>query len=517
MDSIATNDKSPSLSEQNNDGSLPTLQINPLSLMTSISSYKPVDDNQENILESTYVNISQSTDVATSSIDKIEPINSQKPLSIVRMDGNSIAAWVKSTTNESLTPPIERSPSLPTTIIEQIAARSRRESTASTLCDPSQQQQQLSSMPSDTMSSTISQNLSTSNDYQRSFSFPLVDQQRNTDDIQFLREENDDDFSPEFHPVQESEESEVDKHIKKLSSLDERSAFIRRSPDDEQRKKSPSVSFHASVSFDSNRKLISHRQRHNSWNKPKSKLLSYNRSQSHKIHSQIIPKTLITSASVPADNNLLPSNRTTTQSSSFSDNVFLSASPASSHHLQLTNTSVQCSQFLSMPSSTSHLSSDRLTSNISDASGRSGIESTNLRTSLSEAPRTSSIIEEEMNDGTNVFFLKNQPSSASSEFSRTPSTESLPTSSSDDEVNSLQKKLTALNRIHKTAQTPADQRSDVLEQLRCLLEKRPTINPRSNLSHRKQCPGTTTVEIILQISFHFCFIYLGSFIILSIK
>lgn len=506
MDSIITNDKSPSLSEPNKDGSLSTLQINPLSLMTTITSYKPIDDDQENLLESTYVNQSQSIDVAISSSDKIDPINSQKPPSIVHMDGNSIAAWVKSTTNESLTPPIERSPSLPATILEQITARSRRESTGSTLCDQSQQQQQQSSsIPSDTISSTTSQNLSTSNDFQRSFSFPLVDQQRNTDDIQFLREENEEDFSPQFLPVQESEDSEVDKNIKKFPSPDQPSIFNNRSPVDEQRKQSPSVSFHASVSFDSHRKFIPPRQRHHSWNKSKSKPLSYDRSQSHKIHSQIIPKTLLTSASVPSDSNPLPGNRTA-QSSSFSDNVFLSvstASPVSSHHLQLTNTHAQGSQFLPILSSTSHLSSDRLTSNISDISGQSGIESTNLRTSISEVPRTSSIIEEETNDGTNLFFLKHRPSSASSEFSRTASTDSLQTSSSDDEGNNLQKKLTESNKIRRTPQTPAGQRLDVLRQLMMLLEKRPTINPRLNLAHRKHGPGTTAVQIILQTSFHF--------------
>jgi hypothetical protein len=197
MDSINTNDKTSPLSEENKNESSSALQINPLTLMTSISPYNPVDDSQENILESTCVNPSQSqsNDFAVSS-EKSNQRNIQKPVSIIHMDEHSVAAWVQSTTMESITSPIERSPSLPATIIEQISIRSRRDSNVSTLCDQ-QQQQQVSTL-SDTISSNMSQNLATPSDIQRSFSFPLVDQHQyndNNQNIQLIQEENDEDFA----------------------------------------------------------------------------------------------------------------------------------------------------------------------------------------------------------------------------------------------------------------------------------------------------------------------------------
>lgn len=495
MDSI--NNKTSSLIEQEKDGSLPILQINPLSIMTSISTYKPVDDNQENILDLTGVNQSQSIDLTTSSTtEKNDQINNSKPL---HMDTNSIAAWVKSTTNESLTPPIERSPSLPATIIEQTTARSRRESNVSTVCDPQQQ----ISIPSETMSCTISQNLSNSYDIQRSFSFPLTDQQQynNNEDIRRIQEENDEDFPSQFLPVAESEDSEVDKKPQKFSSPKELIHFQSRSPPDDQLKKSPAVSFHASVSFETPRRLIPHRQRHNSWNKTKNNPFFYHRSHSHKIHPQITSQPFLTSSSMPAHHHhLFPLGNQTNQSSSYSDNVFLSTSttnsPSSAHHLQVTNNTPIGRQFLSIPSSTSILSSDLLASNISDASGQSGIESSNLITSVSEPPLTASIIEEELVDGNNVYFHIKHTSSASTGSSRTASTENLPTSSSDDEVNNFHKKLTALNKFPKLPQTPADQRLNVVRQLMWLLEKRPTSNPRLTLGRRKHLQGTTSVHKI---------------------
>jgi hypothetical protein len=189
-----------------------------------------------------------------------------------------------------------------------------------------------------------------------------------------------------------------------------------------------------------------------------------------------------------------PDNQTN-QSSSYSDNVFLSTSttnsPSLSQHLHLTNHTPICSQFLSIPSSASLLSS-----NISDASGQSGIESTNLRTSASELPRTASIIEEEINDEKNLYLSKQRTSSVSSGSSRTASTESLPTSSSENEGNNFQKKLGTLNKFLKISQTPADQRLDVVRQLMWLLEKRSTINPRLNLGRRKNIQGTSSVNTI---------------------
>lgn len=508
MDSITTTNhnntenKCPSLTEEIKDGSLPILQINPLTIMTSIPSYKPVDDNQENILDSTCINRSQSIDVATSlPSDKNDQINNLKPLSIVHMDTNSIAAWVKSTTHESLTSPIERSPSLPATIIEQTSTRSRRESTVSTLCD-----QQQTSVPSDTISSTISQNLTLTNDYQRSFSFPLVDQYQHNqihDDIRLLQEKIDDDFSLQFLPVVESEDSEADK-INKLPSPKEFIKFNSRSPDDnDQPRKSPIVSFHSSVSFEAHRKLLPNRQRHYSWNnKNKTRPFLYQRSQSHKIYSRISHKPFLTSHSMPNAHHSSPTDIRTNQSSSYSDNVFRSTSttnsPSSSNHLKLTNHTPINKQFLSIPSSTSFISSDRLTSNISDASGQSGIESSNVRTDVSEPPNTAGLIEEEDDDDRNdrkkLFIFKQRTSSLTSESSRTVSTESLPTSSSEDDETHVHKKLHVLNKFPKTLQTPADQRSDALTQLKWLLEKKPTINPRSNLGRRKHLQGSSSVN-----------------------
>jgi hypothetical protein len=499
MDSIVTNDKISPISEENKDGSLPVLQINPLTLMTSISPFKPVDDNQENVLASTDVtrSQSQSTDVATLLSEKLDQLHIPK----LHMDERSIAAWVKSTHIESIVSPIERSPSLPASIIEQISTHSRRNSTVSTLCD---QQQQQASVLSDTVSSTISQNLSLTNDIQRSFSFPFVDQYQhdnNNEEIRRIQEENDDNFASQFLPAPESEDSEVDKKIKKLPSFEEPVRFDTRSPTEERSKHSPSISFHASVSLESHRRSILHRQRHNSWNTNKNKSLLNHRSQTHKfstqsslIHPKIIQKQIRTISSMPTGTYSYPGGRTN-QSSSFSDNVFLSTSttnsPSSSNHLQLINNAPMSSQFLSIPSSASLRSS-----NISDLSGQSGIESLNLRTSASEAIHTPSLNEEETLIDKKLFFLKQQqrPRSISTGSSRTLSTESLSTSSSEDEVNNFHKKLSTLNKAAKLPQTPADQRTDVLRQLICLLEKRPTRNPRLNLGRRKQALGTTSVN-----------------------
>ncbi|CAF4967020.1 unnamed protein product, partial [Rotaria socialis] len=45
MNSNLNPDKISSISEQNKDGSLPVLQIDPLTLINSISSFNRVDDN----------------------------------------------------------------------------------------------------------------------------------------------------------------------------------------------------------------------------------------------------------------------------------------------------------------------------------------------------------------------------------------------------------------------------------------------------------------------------------------
>ncbi|CAF1518325.1 unnamed protein product [Rotaria sordida] len=507
MNSNINNDKTSSISEQNKDESLPVLQINPLSLINSISRFKPIDDDQENILESSCINISQSqtNDVSTSLSDKFDQINIKKPSLITHMDERSIAAWVKSTTSESITSPIERSPSLPATIIEQITTSSRRTSTVSTICDQQQQQQQQQqSAPSDTMSLTLSQNPSISTDIQRSFSFPTTDQYQYDDEqISFIRrEEDDDDDSAQFLPVPESEESEVDKKIKNIPSIEEPIQFNTRSPLEEQ----TNISFDLSIPFETHRKSKSHKKRHNSWNTNKNKLYLYERSQSHKLSTQpsllksdINHKQFLTNPSISTDANVSPSGNKTNQSSIFSDNVFLSISPTNSpsspNNLQLINNTPICSQFLSIPSSTSRISSDRLTSNISDVSGKSGIESSNLRTSPSEPPHTASIIEEETTDENNLFFSKQlQTSSASIASSRTASTENLPTSSSENELHNIHKKLYISNKTGKCQKTPINQRLDALRQLKWLVEQRSTINPRLNLGRRRQFQGTTPVN-----------------------
>ncbi|CAF3368040.1 unnamed protein product [Rotaria sp. Silwood1] len=507
MNTNVNNDKTLNISVQNKDESLPEVQINPLTLLNSISPFKPIDDNQENILESTCINRSQcqTNDVSASLSDKFDQQNTKKPSSITRMDEHSIAAWVKSTTAESITSPIERSPSLPSTIIEQIAASSRRTSTVSTLCDQQQQQQ---STTSDTMSSTLSQNPSISTEIQRSFSFPTTALHQHDDEqIRFSRgEENENEGSSQFLPAPESEDSEVDKKMKNIPSVEEPIQFNARSPIEEQTKNLPSISFDPSISLKTHRKLTSNRKRHNSWNVNKNKLYLYQRSQSHQLSSQspllksdINQKQFLTSPSMPTNVNISPTGNRTNQSSSFSDNVFLSTSttnsPSSSNHLKLINNSSICSQFLSIPSSTSMLSSDRLTSNISDISGKSGIESSNLRTSASEPPLTASIIEEETHDKNNLFFSKQkQTSSPSTVSSRTASTENLPTSSSENEIHNIHKKPNVSNKTGKCQKTPANQRLDALRQLKWLLEKRSTINPRLNLGRRRHLQGTIPIR-----------------------
>ncbi|CAF4981253.1 unnamed protein product, partial [Rotaria magnacalcarata] len=81
-----------------------------------------------------------------------------------------------------------------------------------TICDTQQQQQ--TSARSDTLSSTLSQNLSVVADAQRSFSFPATSGQHqfgDDEENQFVQVDQDDDYSSQFLPVPESEDSEIDK------------------------------------------------------------------------------------------------------------------------------------------------------------------------------------------------------------------------------------------------------------------------------------------------------------------
>ncbi|CAF1182929.1 unnamed protein product [Adineta ricciae] len=492
------------------DESSSTIQINPPSIMTSITSFKPVDDNEENILDTTNIQRTrlESNDRDTSLSEKSsDQLNLPKMSANVHMDERAVAAWVQSTTAETVSSPIERSPSLPASMLEQISTRSRRNSTVSTLCDQTQSQLAQTAVFSDTMSSTVSYNLSTTMDIQRSFSFPTVDQHQysnlDNEQNQFISEENEDDITTQFLPVPESEDSEIDKQSEK--PLVSENAFLsnKHSSTGEERKISSNVSFHASVSFDPRRKSLHvQRRRNNSWNTNKNKPVSYQRSVSHKpalVDPRVNQKQYFTSSSVPSGIQSFLSHRTN-QSSSYSDNVFLStsaiSSPLSLHHANLVNHIPVDSRFLAIPSSTSMISSDQQASNVSDASGQSGIESSNLRTSISELPHTASINEEEeeeqQHQGSRAKAEKNllhlQPkrsSSGSSRSTQTASTESLATSSSEDRVNNMYKKLDVLNKVGKKPRTPYDQRLDVLRQLAWLLEKRPPIHSRLNPTRRK--------------------------------
>jgi hypothetical protein len=117
-----------------------------------------------------------------------------------------------------------------------------------------------------------------------------------------------------------------------------------------------------------------------------------------------------------------------------------------------------------------------MTSNISDASGQSGIESNNLQSSISEQP--SSALDDRLNEKliNRRAQQRNSPTSSS-----TPSTQSL--SSSDDDINDVTKKIKGLE-IDKGMRS--DKRRDIVRQLKWLLEKKPTINARFGLGHRYQ-------------------------------
>jgi hypothetical protein len=495
MDSIVDEENPSATAEQNDDEStIPAAQLNPLTLMTSVPPFIPVDDNQLNALESIDINRRQSlssdiplsfnADVSMpSGLVSSSDVTDQQTSSNVHIDNYSIAAWVESTTTESGSSTLERSPSLPSTLIESTDIRSRRDSNVSTLCD----QHQLS-IVSDTTSSLQP---AFSHDMQRSLSMPFNDQYRHDDDdeendrklIQPENGEDGDDISTAFLAITESEESEVDKKVKKQPSTDEvkfegRSPTTRESP-----KRSPNVSFHASVSFDTHHKPVTHhRRRRISWNTNKDKPPSFRRSQSSitttqppSLHSQILRKQFRTALSMP--NGTTDSlNDTTRQSSSLSDNVFLSPSNTNSSSLHSFLHRSQDTRFLAIPSTSSMISTDRMTSNISDASGQSGIESNNLQSSISEQP--SSALDDRLNEKliNRRAQQRNSPTSSS-----TPSTQSL--SSSDDDINDVTKKIKGLE-IDKGMRS--DKRRDIVRQLKWLLEKKPTINARFGLGHRYQ-------------------------------
>lgn len=487
--------------EETTNESLPPLQINPLSLMTALYPYPPIDDDQTQLLEPTGIDPSGSTDAAMSSSAKPGQLINEAIPSTTRTNQHTVAAWVQSTTSETSAAPIERSPSLPSTLIDGASDRSRKNSTVSTLCDQLQQ----ASVLSDAISSTFSHNASLSADLQRSFSFPMADPHAHDRESMELVHEDEEDFASKFSAVPESEDSEIERRAKPSPSLNDSMSFATRSPiSTEQNKRSSNVSFHVSVSSDNHPNPRSHwrqrRHRNNSWNNTKHDLSPYLRTQSHRmstppflLRSHAAHQRLQANKSAPATTDRSP-NDLTRPSPSLSDHVFQAISTTNSssvsQRLKSSNPSPGHPQFSSIPSSTSMLSSQQLTSNISDASGQSGIDSTNMRTSVSEAPQTESIIEENVMNGRNISAsqYRTRPSSGSTRSSRTASTESLSTSSSEGD-------MVTFRRAKRPSQTPADQRLDALRQLMWLLEKRPTIDPRFNLIHRKNPPTTRPVTI----------------------
>ncbi|CAF2411458.1 unnamed protein product [Rotaria sp. Silwood2] len=488
MDSNIDKEKAPAKSEEDdNKSNMNDAQINPVTIMTSVPPFQPVDDNQENTLESINCNVSKgqspedvlslslnadisSTNLFVSSFNQTD----QEKSSNLPVDNRSIAAWVQSTTTETISALLERSPSLPSTLMEPIVARSRGNSTVSTICD------QQHSVNSETLTA---HQVSFSNDMQRSLSVPVNDQHHRNDNEVIMsenEEEEAEDMSTKFLPIPDSEDSEVEKKKKQLSPQEEENIkFQGRSPTTQtSQKKSSNVSFHASVSFETNHKsVVPHRRRRVSWNTNKPKPHVFLRSQSHlassqppSLHSQILRKQFRTALSVP--NCIYHSfDQTTRQSSYISDNVFHSPSNTNSSSTQ----------------SRSHYSPDMhfaaiLSSNSNRSSDQSGIESTNLDTHSSDQPRTISTNEDDITDEKTDNHQKRRNHSTSS--SGTPSTQSL-SSSSDNEMHYFTKKMETLQIDKGTRKGPFDKRRDILKKLMWLLEKRPTINSQSTYGSRK--------------------------------
>jgi hypothetical protein len=489
--------------------------------MTSVTQFTPVDDNQQNDLDTININAPQSqaseaglspsltADISSPNMFvSSSTVTDQQISSNTHMDNRSVAAWVESTTIEAISTVLERSPSLPSTLIEATVSRSRRNSTVSTVCDQQQ------SIISDTLTP---QQLSYSIDMQRSLSLPINDQyyRDNNDNNELSRPVNEDegeDMLMQFLPVPESEDSEVEKKTKIQPSIDEQLEFEKRSPTTrENPKKSANISFHASVSFETHHKpAVFHRRRHNSWNTNKNKSPSFQRSHSHMIntpppslHAQILRKQFKTALSMPNAASSY-SGDATRQSSNLSDSVFLSPSNTNS-----SSNPTKENRFLAIPSSASFLSSDRNASIISDASGQSGIESTNLETSISDQIRTLSLNDQEITNEKLILHRKQRTSPTSTTSSGTPSTQSL-SSSSDDEMNSFNKRMNNLHISKGKQQVCTDKRRDVLKQLMWLLEKKTTIYARSSLGHGKLASPTkqhqqkptqnSFVEVILKIN-----------------
>lgn len=508
MDSNIDSERNPGTTDQS---IVPDdIQVNPLTIMTSPPSFTSVDDNQQTTLELVDINPSQSqsqtSEAALSSFNAdisspnifVSTLNvaDQQASSNVHMDNRSVAAWVESTTTGAILSVLERSPSLPSTLLEPIVIRNRRDSNVSTVCDQQQ------SIISDTLTS---QQISYSTEMQRSISVPLNDQyldndndDHNDEKKEFTRPENDEegeDGAPIFLAIPESEDSEVDKKPKKQPLTEEKEQFQSRSPTTrENQKKSSNVSFHTSVSFETTHQkpLTTHRRRRNSWNTNKNKPSSFQRSYSHittnqppSLHAQILRKQFRTALSMPTGASSY-SIDSAQQLSPFAESVYLSSPNTDSSSLHSASHLAQRNRFLAIPSSTSIISSDHNPSIISDASGRSGIESTNLETSISDQVRVLSINDDELSHQKPAIFrqIQQRNSPLSTTTSETPSTQSL-SSSSDDEMNDFDKKMNDLNMGKGKRKASTDKRRDVLKQLMWLLEKKTTIYARSNMVHQK--------------------------------
>ncbi|CAM4894465.1 unnamed protein product [Rotaria socialis] len=470
-------------SDPQDESKIPDAQVNPVTMMISVPKFQLVDDTETNVLESTnfVAPTDQSSETALSSITKGERPSSdiyvpppyttdQQKASNFPVDNRSVAIWVQSTTTESSSPTIERSPSLPLTLIEPIIQRSRGNSTVSTICDHQQ------SIVSDTM--TVPQ-ISLPNDLRRSSSLPLNDQyNRNANE-----EEEKEDIPMKFLPVTESEDSEIDKNSKRIQSEEEQQQiqFQGRSPTTrESSKKSSNVSFHASVSTDCHPKpSVSHQRRRTSWNTTKNKSTGFSRSQSQAVnlqsqslHSHILRKQFRTTLSMP-NGAYDPSGDTTRQSSYMSDSVFLSRSNTHSSSSRSYSHYSPDSRFLAIPSSASNQSSNR-----------SGTDLVSLESSSLEQLKTSSA---NANETANEKILLDQHlrnNRISTTSSGTPSTENL-SSSSDDELSGINKKMKGLKTDNGGGKGPVDKRRDILKQLMWLLEKKPTIISRSALVNRQ--------------------------------
>lgn len=490
MDSDVDPEKFSGLPEHTDDESVvPDVHVNPPTMMISNPPFTPVDDEQQNELECPDMNVPQPDSSETIFTSTINTDVSTSSSHMTDRQIASVAAWVESTTAEVVSPTIERSPSLPSTLIEPQLSRSRRNSIVSTICD-----QQISIL-SDTLTS---HQLSFTNEMQRSLSVPNTDQLYPKDPSELIipinqdnEDDEDDDTQMQFLPVPESEDSEVDKKTEKAPlpepqpepvpvKLESQSSTSRGAS-----KVSSNVSFHASVSFEPSLKpLLPTRRRRNSGSLSKPKPPVLQRSRSHiassqppSLHSQLLRRKFETALSMPAGADFRPGD-TTRQSSNQSDSVFLSTSNTSSsrgHHFQ------------AAPSTTSYLSSDRYPSIISDVSGLSGIESNNLDSQSAEPTRTESTTDDGIRRD-RPFFLPSPTRirSLSTSASETPSTQSISSSSDDDDDMYYSAKGIMSSDIRRgKRRVSTDKRRDVLKQLMWLLEKKTTIYARSAIGHRK--------------------------------